>query len=407
MSGILLLGGSAQQVVALEAAKRLGYRTVLCDFLPDNPGRRLADSFHLVSTTDVEGILAVARDERVDGVLAYASDPAALTAARIAEELQLAGNPVSTVETLSNKHLFRRHLQNNGFPCPRFRVLGPGLPATSAAEVLGEVGLPAVVKPTDSSGSKGVSVVRDAAQSEAAVRHARSFSRSGIVIVEEFVERGFPHIIGGDVFAVDGEIRFWGLMDAVRGRLRDGLVPVGEMFPTALSGKRLELLKAEISRLVRSLGISFGELNVEAVIASDGRPYVLELGARAGGNMIPLQLTDVSGIDLVEANVLCAMGRRPASIDFEGAGPAAATYVLHSDRPGVLEGVDYAPSVTGRIYREVSYANPGCEVTAFEHASQALGVIFLGFEDARLMRAAVAGGRAVASVRVSEGRPYA
>ena len=78
---ILLLGGSRQQIVAIETAKRLGYRTVLCDYLPDNPGQYVADSFHLVSTTDREAVLEVARAEGVSGALAYASEPAAPTAA--------------------------------------------------------------------------------------------------------------------------------------------------------------------------------------------------------------------------------------------------------------------------------------------------------------------------------------
>lgn len=83
MKKILLLGGSAQQVIAIETAKKLGYYTVLCDFLTDNQGQYVADKFYLVSTTDKETVLNVALSEKVDGVLAYASDPAAPTAAYI------------------------------------------------------------------------------------------------------------------------------------------------------------------------------------------------------------------------------------------------------------------------------------------------------------------------------------
>ena len=85
MKKILLLGGSAQQVIAIKTAKRLGYYTVLCDYLPDNPGQYVADKYYNVSTTDVEAVYKVAMDEKVDGILAYASDPAALPAAIVAE----------------------------------------------------------------------------------------------------------------------------------------------------------------------------------------------------------------------------------------------------------------------------------------------------------------------------------
>ena len=81
MKKILLLGGSAQQVIAVETAKKLGYYTVLCDYLPDNPGQYVADKFYLESTTDKKTILKIAEKEKVSGILAYASDPAAPTAA--------------------------------------------------------------------------------------------------------------------------------------------------------------------------------------------------------------------------------------------------------------------------------------------------------------------------------------
>ena len=86
---IMLLGGSRQQVVAIEAAKQAGFYTVLCDYLQDNPGQFVADKFYQVSTTDVEALLKVAKEENIDGVLAYASDPAALPAAIVADKLRL------------------------------------------------------------------------------------------------------------------------------------------------------------------------------------------------------------------------------------------------------------------------------------------------------------------------------
>ena len=78
MKKLLLLGGSPQQVIAIEKAKQLGYYTILCDYLPDNPGQYAAHKFYPVSTTDRQAVLEVARQEQAQGVLAYASDPAPL-----------------------------------------------------------------------------------------------------------------------------------------------------------------------------------------------------------------------------------------------------------------------------------------------------------------------------------------
>ena len=100
MKKLLLLGGSAQQVVAIETAKRFGYYTVLCDYLPDNPGQYAADRFYQISTTDLDAVLEIAKKEKIDGVVADASDPAAPTAAYVAEQLGLHTNPYNAVYTL-------------------------------------------------------------------------------------------------------------------------------------------------------------------------------------------------------------------------------------------------------------------------------------------------------------------
>ena len=115
---LMLLGGSAQQVTAIREARNMGYETVLCDYLPDNPGQYAADHYYNISTTDREAVLNTARKEQIDGILAYASDPAAPTAAWVAEQMHLPGNPFHAVETLCSKHLFRLFLKSHGFNCP-------------------------------------------------------------------------------------------------------------------------------------------------------------------------------------------------------------------------------------------------------------------------------------------------
>ena len=159
MEKILLLGGSAQQVVAIETAKRLGYYTILCDFLDDNPGQYVADKFYLESTTDKEKILEIAIEEQIDGILAYASDPAAPTAAYVAEKLGLPGNPYKSVDILCNKDKFRKFLSENGFCTPKAKGY------SDIQEALDDLNksyfrLPVIIKPVDSSGSKGATVIR-------------------------------------------------------------------------------------------------------------------------------------------------------------------------------------------------------------------------------------------------------
>lgn len=378
---ILMLGGSRQQVVAIETARKLGYRTVLCDYLPDNPGQYHADVFYQESTTDCELMLKIARSERVSGVLAYASDPAAMTSAYVAERLGLPTNPLSTVEKLSEKHLFRQHLYEHGFPCPRSTTLPATCSPTDVVSAAEGMRLPLVLKPTDSSGSKGVCVLDslEVHTVSSALGEACGFSRNGILELEEYINYGFPRVVGGDVFVLDGRVVFWGLMSCLRDDALGGLVPVGEIYPSGLSASQHMAVREQIQRLVSSLDIRFGEFNVEMIVDPNDVPYFLELGARAGGNMIPVQLSDISGVNLVEANVRCAMGDDPHDVAFEGGDSVIATYVLHSRTDGTLLGVELDPLIEGHVYRRVMYVEPGQPVKRFDGANRALGMLFLRF----------------------------
>lgn len=115
MKNILLLGGSTQQIPAIMCAQEVGYYTIVCDYLDDNPGQFVADKFYLESTTDKDKILEIAMKENIDGIVAYASDPAAY----VSNELNLPSDKYSSVEILSQKHLFRNFLRENNINCPK------------------------------------------------------------------------------------------------------------------------------------------------------------------------------------------------------------------------------------------------------------------------------------------------
>ena len=206
MKKILLLGGSAQQIIAIETAKRLGYYTVLCDYLTDNPGQYHADKFYSVSTTEKEAVLKVARKEKIDGVIAYASDPAAPTAAYVSEQMALSGNPYKAVKILSNKDQFRSFLSANRFCTPKANGYDNTEEAIKDLES-GRFIFPVIVKPVDSSGSKGVGQINEIKSARDKISYAMLFSKSHRIIVEEFVEK-YGYQIAGDGLSVDGRLVF-------------------------------------------------------------------------------------------------------------------------------------------------------------------------------------------------------
>ena len=202
MKRLLLLGGSSQQVTAINKAKQLGYYTILCDFLEDNPGQYEADKFYLVSTTDKDAVLEVARKENVNGIVAYSSDPAAPTAAYVAEKMGLPGVPYKVAEAFCNKNLFREFLKRNGFNVPG----SVEIDVNSESNVVEGLHLPIIIKPTDSSGSKGVTVIDDISEFNQARDFANEFSRNGVLIAEEFIVRDHEDVIETEIFVLNGEV---------------------------------------------------------------------------------------------------------------------------------------------------------------------------------------------------------
>ena len=379
MKKILLLGGSAQQVIAIKTAKRLGYYIVLCDYLPDNPGQYVADKYYNVSTTDVEAVYKVAMAEKVDGILAYASDPAALPAAIVAERLGLPTNPSASVAVLGVKHNFRKFLGENGFACPRNFTFNVGADIKEVKEKIQELDFPIVVKPTDSSGSKGVTVLKSTEGLDAAIAWAESYSRNKILIVEEFIESNFPAVIGGDIFVWDGKVILYGEMACLRGSEYNGLIPMGEKSPAGLNSKQIENVHKELQRIITMLGIKFGELNIEILLDKNDNVHFLELGPRAGGNMIPIELSDIFDVDLVEANVLAAMGENPKLQPVRQRG-FFTTYVLHSYKDGQFKGVSISNKIRSNVYRRGIYKKTGDLVESFDGAGKAVGILFLRFD---------------------------
>lgn len=379
---ILLLGGSAQQVIAIEAAKHLGYYTILCDYLPDNPGQYEADQFYLISTTDKDAVLEIAQKEKIEGVLAYASDPAAPTAAYVAEKLELPGNPLKSVEILCNKDRFRKFLLKNGFSVPNAK--GYSLAIDAVKEKNG-FEYPIIIKPVDSSGSKGATVLYTEDGLSEALNFAFSFSRSHRIIIEHYIEKKHPYLIGGDIFIEDGKIVLWGLLNCHRDVNVNPLVPVGKSFPLQLKDSDIKNVKNTLSSMVEKLGIRNGSMNVELVVDKDDRVWPIDVGPRSGGNMIPDLLGDMFGVNIAEMSVEAAMGTEIKGNICEPNG-FYATHNLHSNRNGRYKGISFSPEIEPYIYRKCLYKKQGDVVEYFDNAAKCLGIVFFKFPDEDVMK---------------------
>lgn len=382
MKKILLLGGSAQQIIAIQTAKRLGYYTVLCDYLSDNPGQYHADRFFLVSTTDKEAILKVATKENIDGILAYASDPAAPTAAYVAEQMGLPTNPFCSVETLCNKDKFRMFLQENGFNTPQANGYST---ETEALSDITKYRLPIIIKPVDSSGSKGTTVLSDLSGLHEAIDFAFSFSRSHRIIIEEIIEKKHRYLIGGDIFVVNGQVVLWGLLNCHRDALVNPLVPVGKSYPLELEDSDVLCVKETLQNMVSKLHINNGAMNVELIVDNTGKVWPIDIGPRNGGNMIPDLLGLIFNVDIVEWSVKAAMGEAIAG-EVNSKNIYYATHNLHSRSNGIFQGIDIDKELEKYIIKKCIYKKSGDYVEYFDNAAKALGIIFMKFNSVEEMQ---------------------
>lgn len=381
-----MLGGSPAQLIAIEKARQLGYHTVVCDYLPDNPGQYIADKFYLESTTDKDAILEIARKEGIEGIVAYSSDPAAPTAAYVAEALHLPGNSYDMVRSFCEKHLFREFLIKNGFAVPESIEIKVGDGMEEAVD-LSTLRFPVIVKPTDSSGSKGVTVLQSPEGLKDAMRYAGEYSRNKTLIVEEFIERDHPYVIEAEIFAIDGEVVSWGLINSIRDEASNPLLPAAYTYPLEISPERKKLVRQELERLVKATGNTSGAFNIEMIIDKEDRLFFLDAGPRNGGNMLPEFISMISGKDIVAATVRNAMGendRNDVFLDGETGGYWGLG-ILHSDRDGLFAGIEYSQGARQALVREVIQKRPGEKVHAFERCNDLVGLNFYRFDSPRDM----------------------
>lgn len=381
MKRILFLGGAPTQIPPIKYALEQGHYVITCDYLPDNPGHRLAHEYHNVSTTDKEAVLELAASLKIDGVVAYASDPSAPTAAYVAEKLGLPGNPYASVEILARKDLFRCFLAENGFNVPRSKSF---YDIDSAKTWLDEIGVPAFVKPVDSSGSKGVTHLQSKDGFKAAFEHALEFSREKKVVVEERINRA-KYQVAGDGFIVDGRLVFRCWADEHFDKLCNGLVPIGQTFPTSHPESLLEVAHAETQRLLSLLDMKMGALNFDFVFSEDGKFYFLELGPRNGGCLIPEVIRYSTGVDLIKYTVDAALGLDCKGLEMKPTQGYWSSYMVHALEDGKFKELWISDRAKEYIVEQNLQVKPGDKVYKFSGSHHTLGTMILKYPSMEVM----------------------
>ena len=377
---LLILGGSDYQTTAIRYAKRQGHYVITCDYLPDNPGHRLADEYHNVSTTDIEGVLAIAQQAKIDGILAYASDPAAPTAAYVAGRLGLPGNPLEAVQILTSKHLFRQFLHEHGFNAPQFCSAAT---VEEARAGFAQLRPPILLKPVDSSGSKGVRILDGVDGIAEAFEAALAYSRAKRVILEEYVAAA-RFQVAGDGFVENGKLTFRCYANE---HFKPGhpTLPVGESFPSVEPPAVQDMIHSEAQRLVSLLHMRGGGLNFDVRVDSSSRVFLMELGPRAGGFLLPDIIELATGVDLAGRAVDTALGVEQPPLTMQPVRQFVSSYCLHSLTPGIFDGVEFSDEIRSHLIETRIFSPIGSPVHSFDGLHRVLGMNLLRYESMEQM----------------------
>jgi biotin carboxylase len=324
---VLFVGAGRHQRRAIVRARELGLRVVGVDRNAEAPGLAEADVAEVVDFSDVAGVTEVARRHAVDGVLTVSADRAVPIVAAVAEALGLPGIGTQTAHLMTNKIAMRRQLADAGVPQPRFAAVRTIHDGHAALQT---VGLPAVLKPADSGGQRGVFVLESHDDLDAHLHAALRESATGEAIVERYHE-GLE--LNGLALARGGQVTALTLSD----RLRPPGLGFGvgwiHVYPATIYGDTLAEAERVAVHAVHALGLRDGIAFPQLLVCEDGVVRVVEVAARIPGGQMADLARHAIGLDLVEIALRQALGldvpdalaaprfRRPLAIRFLTAAP--------------------------------------------------------------------------------------
>jgi len=301
---VLFVGAGRHQRRAILQARERGLTVVAVDRNPDAVGLRVADTPEVVDFADVDAVEAVARRHAVDGVLTVSADRAVPVVAAVAERLGLPSIGSRVAHRLTHKIAMRRVLAEEGIPQPAFAAVRSLAEGRAAIE---SVGLPAVLKPVDSGGQRGVFRIDTPGDLESNLHAALAESPGREAILERYVD-GLE--MNGIVIARDGETRLVTLSD----RLRPPGIGFGvgwiHVYPASIHSDQLDRAERTAERSVAALGLVNGIAFPQLIASDDGSVSVVEVAARIPGGQMADLVRHAVGVDLVDVALRFALGEQ-------------------------------------------------------------------------------------------------
>ena len=303
MKKVLIIGAGFLQDFVIVKAKQMGYEVHTVDADQNAVGFQHADHYGVVNIVDEKACLEYARANKIDGVLTAATDYGVLTAAYVAREMGLPGLKYEVGQLIKNKYqvrkcLFENHVDDTEQAYEVHRD-------TNIEELATKIVYPVMVKPCDGSGSRGASRVDKAEDLKEACKYAMDGSITDRAEIETFI---VGKEYGAETLVVNGEVHVLGIMQKWMTN-PPYYAELGHSIPTDLKKEVEDKAKKCVENAIKALGVNFGSVNMDMLITEDGKVYIIDIGARMGGNMIgPSIIPYGKGIDYMAAMIQNAVG---------------------------------------------------------------------------------------------------
>lgn len=383
---ILLLGGDNLLLPVIKAAHELGCYVITVDYLPDNVAHKYSDEYQYASTTDKEAVFEIAKKCHIDGILTF-TDSGVVTAGYVAHELGLPSpGPYESIQILQNKGRFRQFLAEHGFNVPKAKSYTDIDMALNEKEIWS---YPVIVKPVDSAGSKGVSKVESSECLRESILFALEYSISHEFIIEEWIEK-----VGcssdSDCFSLNGQFQMI-TYSAQRfdEKATNPYAPAAYSWPSTMGEQIENELSSELQRLITLLGMQTSIYNIETRLGTDGKPYIMEVSPRGGGNRLAEVVRYATGVDMITNAVRGALGMPIEEIGSWEYSGHWAEIMLHSYSNGAFQSLDINEDVRPYVRDLSLWVKEGDMIHKFESARYAIGTLVLRFENKEEMEYAI------------------
>ena len=385
---LMLLGGLRYLKPVIDAAHKQGYYVITADYLPNNIAHKWSDEYCNVSIIDKDAVLREAQRLKIDGIMSFACDPGVVAASYVQNKMGLPSfGPFESVEILQNKDKFRAFLTKNGFNVPQAK----GFDSVEAAiQEIYWYPWPVIVKPTDAAGSKGVTRVDKAEDLKPALEYAMEHSISGHIIVEEFIDKKGCSS-DTDSMSVDGKLVFTSFCaQRFDAEATNPYTPAAYSWPSTFTKEEEAYLAYEIQRLITLLNLKTVVYNIEVRVAPNGKPYIMELTPRGGGNRLCEMLRYATGVDMITAITRAIVGDPILEpIEQKPYNGHWAEIILHADESGIFDHLEISKDLPAEVVEEDLWVKNGDKVDSFEGANNAIGTLVLNFKTAEELEYAI------------------